>query len=358
MKILNISLDQNIFDRQSEVAQRAQQYGQLVDKYFVVVPGSTQSLSLSDNVAVQGIAGNNKSFNVLNISSFLKKKLSQEKFDLITVQDPYFLALLSLNIAKKFGLKVEIQVHGFEKLAGLRKLLAKLNLRRADLVRVVSQKLKTKLSQEFGVAEDKIYIAPVGVDINKISHSQPSSELQHKYQGKFVFLTISRLVPVKNIDLQIEALAKLNNKNIQLLIAGDGPAKDNLKNLVAKYNLTDQVDFVGWLDNLGQYYKTADCLLLTSDSEGYGMVAAEAVAANLPVIMTDVGVAGELVVDEVNGFVIPINDQQALIQKMSLLIKDKNLLNQFSQNADKFKNKILAKQDLMQKVLQHWQSLI
>ena len=75
MKILNISLDQNIFDRQSEVAQRAQQYGQLVDKYFVVVPGSTQSLSLSDNVAVQGIAGNNKSFNVLNISSFLKKKL-------------------------------------------------------------------------------------------------------------------------------------------------------------------------------------------------------------------------------------------------------------------------------------------
>ena len=358
MKILNISLDKNIFNRQSEVAKRAQQYGELVDKYFVIVPGSAQFLSLSDKVEIQGIAGNNKFFSLIKTGSFLKKKLSQEKFDIITIQDPYFLAFIGLGLAKKYGCKIEIQVHGFEKLQGLRKSLAKHNLCLADKVRVVSQRLKTKLSQEFGVAADKIYIAPVAVDIDKIKNSQFNDELKQKYADKFIFLTVSRLVPVKNIDLQIKALAKINNKNIQLLIAGEGPEKDNLKNLVVQHNLQDQVDFIGWLDNLAEVYKVADCLLLTSNSEGYGMVAAEAVTANLPVIMTDVGVAGELVVDNINGFVTPINDEQALKQKMSLLVEDRDLLNKFRQNCDEFKNKILAQNDLMQKVIANWQSLI
>lgn len=354
MKVVSLSLDQKILKSGSEVSQRAKQYGDLVDKYLVAIPGDKKHLQLSDKTIVQATGGGNKIISLFKLRNFLRKILSQEKFDLITIQDPYFVAVLGLCLAKKFNLKSEIQIHGFEKFSGFRKFLAKKNLRRANLIRVVSERLKNKIIEDFQVPANNIYIAPVGVDVAKIKNSQPDLELKEKYQAKFVFLTVSRLVEVKNIKLQIKALAKLNNKNIQLLIAGEGSEKDNLQKLASEYNLQNQVDFIGWSDDLGSIYKIADCFLLTSNSEGYGMVIAEAVLADLPVIMTDVGVAGELVENNINGFVIPVNNLEILKQKMELLTKDKDILNKFRNNSSKFKNKILNKEALINKVVDHW----
>ena len=358
MKVVSLSLDHKILESDSEVSQRANQYGDLVAKYLVAIPGASKHIKLSDKTTIVAAGGGNKFVSFFRLRNYLRKILNKEKFDLITIQDPYFLAVLGLCLAKKFHLKSEIQIHGFEKLSGIRKFLAKKNLRRADLIRVVSERLKQRLIADFKVAENKIYIAPVGIDVVKIENSRPNLKFKEKYQNKFIFLTVSRLVEVKNIQLQIKALAKLNNKNIQLLIAGEGSEKDNLQKLVAEYNLQSQVDFIGWLDDLGSVYKIADCFLLTSNSEGYGMVIAEAVLADLPVIMTDVGVAGELVRDDVNGCIVAVNDLETLQQKMGPLIKDKDLLAKFKVNSDKFKHKILNKSDLINKVVDHWKSVV
>jgi glycosyltransferase involved in cell wall biosynthesis len=358
MRVLSLGLDNKILDRDSEVAQRAIAYGSLIEKYSIVVPGINKSVQLSNNVTATATGGNNKFIALLKLRQYLKKIIKQEKFNLITIQDPYFLASLGLCLANKFALKSEIQIHGFEKLKGVRRYLAKKNLRKADLIRVVSKRLKKQLITDFKVVEDKIYVAPVAVDTDKMKNSNASNQLKQKYKNKFIFLTVGRLVPVKNIKLQIKALAKINNKNVQLLIAGEGPEKNTLQNLVKEYNLQDQVDFIGWQNDLGSVYKTADCFLLTSDSEGYGMVIAEAILAELPVIMTDVGVAGELVEDNINGFIIPVNDVGVLKEKMQALIDDKDLFLKFRKNSDQFKNKILIQEQLISKIVTNWQTVV
>ncbi|MCB9802530.1 glycosyltransferase family 4 protein [Candidatus Nomurabacteria bacterium] len=358
MKVLNLSLDQKILDKESAVSKRAILYGQKLDKYFVVAIGDNKELQLSDKIKVCGVSGQNKIFSFFKLRNYLRKLLAQEQFDLITIQDAYFLAFLGLCLAKKYHLKSEIQVHGFEKLSGIRKFLAKKNLSRADLLRVVSQRLKNQLVKDFGVSAEKVYIAPVAVDKLKIENSQANLQLKQKYYGKFIFLTVGRLVPVKKIALQIQALAQLDNKKVQLLIVGQGPEKKHLQDLVQEHSLQAQVDFFDWSDDIGSFYKIADCFLLTSQSEGYGMVIAEAVSVNLPVITTDVGVAGDLVEDGTNGFIVPINDLETLKRKMELIVSNSDLLSKFRNNTSKFKDKILDQEELRSKIISNWKNLL
>ena len=88
------------------------------------------------------------------------------------------------------------------------------------------------------------------------------------------------------------------------------------------------------------------------------MVIAEAILAELPVIMTDVGVAGELVEDNINGFIIPVNDVGVLKEKMQALIDDKDLFLKFRKNSDQFKNKILIQEQLISKIVTNWQTVV
>jgi glycosyltransferase involved in cell wall biosynthesis len=91
--------------------------------------------------------------------------------------------------------------------------------------------------------------------------------------------------------------------------------------------LKDYVELVGWKGKaeLIEYYKQTDCFLLTSNSEGWGMVVIEAAQYGLPIIMTDVGCAGEVIVDNVSGKVIPVGNLERLVQAMEEILKDQKL---------------------------------
>lgn len=346
MKVLALGLDKHILDENSAVFQRALLYREKLDKYLILVPGD-----------------GNKVLSLLKLFFSLHRILKQEQFDLVSIQDIYFLPLVIWYFQGKYKFKVEIQIHGFEKFNGFRKMLFKYNIQMADIIRVVSSRLKKELVNYFKIAIDKIYIVPVAVDKNKFLEKNINTNLHQKYPGKFIFLTVSRLVQVKNIALQLQAIAKLSasiKNKIILLIIGDGSDRIGLQNLVKNLQIEKQVKFLGighGLD-LPSYYKTADCFLLTSHSEGYGMVIAEAVLSDLPVIMTDVGVAGELVEDNVNGFVVPVNSVKNLKHRMELIVNDKNLLVKFSNNTSKFKTKILDTEELIRQVVYNWRRVL
>lgn len=355
MRVINLGLDNKILDNSSAVAKRAISYAELLEKYLVVVPGEDKDIKLSSKVRAIGINANNKFQALFKMYKYLDKHLKEIKYDLITIQDAYYIGSIGVNLANKYGIKIEIQVHGFEKLSSFRYSLAKYNLQRADIIRTVSTSLKNRIVDEFGIKEEKIYVSPVAVDKNKILNFNSNLNLKEKHSNNFIFLTVSRLVEVKNISLQLKALSKVENAN--LIIVGDGPEKNNLINLTKELNIEDRVEFVGWVDDVYSYYKSSDCLLLTSDSEGYGMVVAEAVLASLPVIMTDVGVAGELVKDGINGLIVPIRDQAALEKAMLKIVSDNGLLKSFSDNSIQFQNMILDKEELITKIVNNWKKI-
>src|SRR3989344_2775312 len=307
MKILNLSLDKSILDRNSKAARRIVEYGDLADSYIVVVPDKDyKEIRLSEKVFVYGSGGNNKIFQLINVYRAAKKLLKQEKFDVITVQDQYYLALISWFLAKKFKIGLELQIHGFEKYSGLRKIIADFTIPRASAIKCVSQRLKKQLINEFGVKEEKITIAPVFAKTQfPISNFQFPNKSQNKNQeNKFIFLTVGRLVAVKNINLQIRAVAEVAKKypNIELRI-----------------------------------------------------VVVEAVNYGLPVIMTDVGCAGELIENEKSGLVVPVSNQIKLEKAMIRIINDDNLRKKLAEGALSAIKNLPNKEETMALYKQSWE---
>src|SRR3989344_8629838 len=199
MKILNLSLDKSILDKNSKAAMRIVEHGNLADGYVIIVPEEDyREVRLSEKVFVYGSGGNNKIFQLINVYRTAKKLLRRGEFDVTTVQDQYYLALVGRILAKKFKTGLELQIHGFEKYSGLRKIIADFVIPRASAIRCVSQRLKRQLINEFGVREGRITVAPIysELGIKNLPVRQAGYESRIKKEGeKFIFLTMSRLVP-------------------------------------------------------------------------------------------------------------------------------------------------------------------
>jgi glycosyltransferase involved in cell wall biosynthesis len=358
MRVINLSLDSKILDNNSQVLKRLVFYADKLEEFVVILPEIGSIKKVSDKLKIIPCGSSNKIISFFKIYKCLRKYLITGNYQLLTIQDNYFLAVLGVYLAKKYKVKVEIQNHGFEKLTWWRRLLVSWALKRADLVRTVSQRLANFLESEFKVKAEKIYIVPVPLDIEVLQKAPHYFDLHDKYPGKFIFLTVGRLVVVKNIALQIRALAELKDEQAILLVVGDGPEKNNLEKLAQELNLAKQVIFVGWQEQLADYFRTSDCLLLTSFSEGYGMVVAEAVLSQLPVIMTEVGCAGDLVVNNINGLVIAINDLVMLVDVMKRIKADNVLRSQLKLDCLLKYSKIFDYQRSMDLIYKQWQFLV
>ena len=166
MRILNLGLDNSALDKNSFLAKRIVEYGNIVNEYTVIVPAlENKIILLSDRAKVYGVKAKNKILGFIKIHNLAKKIIKEKGFDVISVQDQYYLGFIGLKLARKFKLGLEIQVHGFEKYGGIRKFIAKYVLPRANAVRVVSQRLKRRLIEEFKVREERIMVVPIHLDL-------------------------------------------------------------------------------------------------------------------------------------------------------------------------------------------------
>jgi glycosyltransferase involved in cell wall biosynthesis len=262
----------------------------------------------------------------------------------------YFLGILGIFFARRYHKGLEVQVLGIEKLTWLRKQIATFVLKRASVIRALSPRLRDRLVHEFGVAPAQIVVVSIYVDVSKLGlevrtldnedslgFAQAEQAFHATYGKCFNFLSVSRLVPIKRIELQLAALASLVPEfpAAILHIVGNGPEEAFLKQKVAALSLTNNVVFHGYQSGykLGLFYLVSDCFLLTSDYEGWGMVIIEAATAGLPIIMTDVGCAGELIVSEESGLVVPPGDGAAIAQAMRRVLEDVTLREKMSVGA-------------------------
>ncbi len=205
-------------------------------------------------------------------------------YDIITAQDPFFRGHLALHLRQLFGGRVNIQVHvDLASCSWLRRLFAKLQLWRADSIRAVSENIKQQVLQIAPKA--KISVLPVYTNISEFS-----SVSRGVHQGKKI-LWMGRFEEEKNpleaINILKEVLKEI--PNAQLTMIGDGSLRQKLSDAAA--NLPVLVP-VGWQNPL-LYLDTADVLLSTSKHESWGAVFVEALAAGVPVVAPDVGIAKE-----------------------------------------------------------------
>ncbi|MEK7116785.1 MAG: glycosyltransferase family 4 protein [Patescibacteria group bacterium] len=332
MKILSISLEKKLFSEESKSRQRVLDYANLFERFDLIVltPRGYKSLEF-ENILIAPTNSFSK-LNYLFSAYFLGKKMINKYIhDIVSAQDPFELGFVAWLLAKKYKLKLQIQIHGdyfgspyWRKesfLNGLRYYLGKFLLKKADSVRVVSKRTKDSLIK-LGLMSEKIMVVPIYSPISE----KDLSEKNKKENNKFIFLTAGRLVNVKNISLQIQVMKEVikNYSNINLLIAGDGPERNKLENLSKKLKIENKIKFLGWQNNLEEFYKQADAFLLTSNYEGWGMVVVEAASFGLPIIMTDVGCAGEIIENKESGIIIKVDDEKALAAAMIKLIQNRD----------------------------------
>lgn len=180
---------------------------------------------------------------------------------------------------------------------------------------------------KLGCNEKKIVILPEGFKIEKFKFS-----IRKIKPGKLIkILTIGRLVEKKGHKYAIQAIAKVvkKYKNIEYTIAGDGPLREELRDLVSKLKIGKYVKFLGAVEQneVLKLYQQAHIFILPSvtanngDQEGQALVLQEAQAVGLPVISTFHNGIPEGVLDGQSGFLVPEKDVDALAERLEYLIE-------------------------------------
>ncbi len=172
-----------------------------------------------------------------------------------------------------------------------------------------SRYMRDEITGLFGVPPQKLHIIPNGVD--PLNLGVPASLLPVKkdfVSGKKIFF-IGRLVPEKGVQVLLEAFAQLvvSNPGLKLFIGGRGPYEPFLRERAAELGLGESVVFLGYLDETGRnsYLKQVDVAVFPSLYEPFGIVALEAMAAQVPVIVSDTGGLSEVVSHGIDGFKVP-----------------------------------------------------
>ncbi|MFA6106367.1 MAG: glycosyltransferase family 4 protein [Patescibacteria group bacterium] len=367
MNILVINLDKAIFKKNSASFERLKEYSAIVEKLFVIVwtREKFSPIIFDDRLVIYPTNSSCRLFYYFDTWRLARNILRKNKIDLIFTQDPFETGLAGVLLAVFNRIKLQLQFHTDvfslyfwrqSRTNKIRVMLAKVLIKRADSLRVVSARIKTSLIK-LGVASEKIFVLPIYTDVGKITGASVKLDLKSKYpQFEKIILMASRLSPEKNIGLAIEAMLKVVKKQprIGLIIFGSGREEVRLKSLIKKNGLASRVILETWTDDLASYYKTADLFLLTSNYEGWGMAAVEAMAAGCPVIMTDVGCAGELVKDGENGFIVPVGDGDVLSQTIIRVLGDHKLGESLTRRAAETIKKLADKEEYLRQYKKSW----
>jgi glycosyltransferase involved in cell wall biosynthesis len=376
MKILNISSDSSILDSNSEVAKRIIEYSRLVDRYCVIVSSlEKKKVNLSDKVIVYSYKVDSKRFfsrisGLYKAYKLGKELISKYGYDVITTQDPFETALVGLLLRNKRRIALNIQEHGdfFSStfwrdenfINFVRYYFGQFLIKRADSIRVVSERIKLTLVERYSIESNKIIKVPIYVDIQGHKDTLPGKSVIEKYKNKFVFITLARFVKQKNLPLMISAFKQVLDQKSEaiLFVIGKGPLRTELSEIISKNNLEKNVILLDWVDDVYMYYNSAQAYVLSSNYEGWGMVIIEAASTGLPIIMTDVGCAGEVIKNEENGLVIPIGDKEKLAKAMIKVIKDKDLREKLGTNSRKAVESLPGKEETLALYKKSWEKAI
>jgi len=160
---------------------------------------------------------------------------------------------------------------------------------------------------------------------------------QFNFKNYFIFLTVSRLVGWKKVDRAINAFSIVNKKyhNTRLVILGDGDAKKELMVLAEKLGIKDKVIFKGAVEQklVSNYMVAADAFLSFYDLSNVGNPLMEAMMCGKPIITLDVGDTNELIKNNENGILLPMNKLQDIPEMMIKIIEDENFAKKIATGA-------------------------
>ncbi|NCT01853.1 glycosyltransferase family 4 protein [Candidatus Parcubacteria bacterium] len=253
---------------------------------------------------------------------------------IITTQDPFEAGLAGYLLKMRYGIPLTVQEHADAFSSSFwrnetignraRYILGKYLLQKADVVRVVSKRSEETMKRLSLRAE--ITRLPVAIDTHTFEGVQ---SLTPDSIDEFWLLSVARFVPQKNIPLMLRAFttAYQTNTHLRLRLVGQGPEQKKIEQLIQQLfpKMTKEqlpIKIEPWSNDVAALMRRSQAYVLSSNYEGWARVLIEAVLCELPIVTTDVGCAGEVIINEKFGLVVPVNEQAALTEAILRISTD------------------------------------
>ena len=269
-----------------------------------------------------------------------------ERFDLIHAHD-WVVGRAAVELKNRLGLPLISTIHATEIGRGgsldgeyRRKVrdIERLLVQQSDGIICCSNYMLDHIQHVLGAVKTKIRVIPNGVEASRFNNGrQPQPIPTGVSEDRKTILYVGRIVREKGIFTLLDAFEKLRKqgKDVSLVFAGEGPLKEDLAKEVLRRKLNDRVKLAGFVDEkkLVSLYNSSDVFVLASHYEPFGMVALEAMASRIPVVVSDVGGLSEIVEDGITGVKVPASDPRALAEGILRVLDDPELAEQMTENA-------------------------
>lgn len=190
-----------------------------------------------------------------------------------------------INFFKKNkNIKVILRISGYPQLNFPRKFLWKYLAKKCFLVTAPTKETMNRM------IKDKIFTRKkISILRDPIISSVSNIKIKRNLKTRKKFLCVGRLTDQKNFSFIIHAFSKLNREkyDFSVSIVGDGEQRKLLSNLISMYKLNNKIKLCGYQKNIAQYYKTHDCLIVSSKWEDPGFVLIEAANCGMPIISSN-----------------------------------------------------------------------
>lgn len=278
--------------------------------------------------------------NVDILTDQLARFISEVKPDIIHAHSTYVVfnkVITKLRLLIKLKIPVIVTVHGLPKPLFLpdgtettdySEFVADFGL---DLVLAVSENvakaIKAHLDSEF---HEKVRTLYSGIDLSVF---KPLPDLKKQWDLAFM----GRLEPMKSVDLFPEMLFLLKPKfpNLKMMITGEGSLKDRIFKEFDERGVSSMVDYQGVVatEDVPVLINKSRIFIYPSRQEPFGLSIVEAMACGVPVITTNVFGPGEIIKHNYDGFAVPPDDVDSLVEAIEVLLIDNELRNRIRQNA-------------------------
>lgn len=213
--------------------------------------------------------------------------------------------------------------------------------RRADKVIAISQATAEEARQR-GISPKKITVIPLGVDDGPLAKvdRQKVRFLKGIKKGDSVLLTVGRLAKRKGVAWFIQEVLPGLDERIHYVVIGGGDEQGNIEKAVQEHNLDERVHLLGQVDDKTKtdWLSSADIFVMPNievpgDMEGFGIVAQEAVLAELPVVASNLEGISQALQDKKNGFLLPAEYPKAYHDKIKSLMGNDKTRKDFGRQA-------------------------
>lgn len=233
----------------------------------------------------------------------------------------------------------------------------------ADFIFTTGESVKDDMIKHNRINKNKIMSVPTGIDDEVFDITKFDIQEKRKFyniqEDEIAIGIVAVLREFKRHEVFIEMakeVSKINDK-VKFFVAGDGPRKFIIEDLIKEYNLEDKVILLGHIDNPQDLLAALDIFVLTSDSkEGVPQSVNQALMMNTCVIATDVGSTRDLNND--NFFLVEPNNIKKIVSIVNSLIEDKKLLEKYKDNSRAYVVENFSKKSMVMTILNIYQKLL